>query len=372
MEMSINGAKYLAQFELPILGTVNLTQTVVVSWLVMAIITALCVWLGSGLKVTGISRKQAVAEMAVTSLVKFVHDNMGTGFDHYIPLVGTIFVTSVVSNLISLLGIWSPTADLMTELGWALVVFVLITYHKIKSSGIGGYLKGFLDPIFVMAPINVMSELFTPISMACRHFGNILSGTVISALIYGALTSASYGLMRLLGSSIFAALGTAGIGLALFFFARAKEKKGWKILGIILIVLSILALFSLVGNQAAVDIPTITEFYIDWFGGRIQASFFCQMNLQGLTILAAVGSVIAGIVMFFLGRARKKKLLNNLGIILTVLGVLALISLVGIQFPWLTVGIPAITSFYFDWFGGCIQAFIFCTLTTIFIKQAAG
>ncbi len=290
MEMSINGAKYLAEFELPLLGTVHLTQTVVVSWLVMLIITGLCIWLGSGLKVTGIGRKQAVAELAVTSLVKFVHDNMGTNFDHYIPLVGTIFVTSVVSNLISLLGIWSPTADLMTELGWALVVFVLITYHKIKSSGIGGYLKGFLDPIFVMAPINVMSELFTPISMACRHFGNILSGTVISALIYGSLTAASYGLMRLLGSSIFAALGTAAIGAALFFLGRAKKKKFPKVLGII------------------------------------------------------VG----------------------------VLGVLALVSLLGVQFPWLTIGLPAITSFYFDWFGGCIQAFIFCTLTTIFIKQAAG
>ena len=290
MEMSINGAKYLAQFELPLLGTVNLTQTVVVSWLVMLIITVLCVWLGSGLKVTGISRKQAVAEMAVTSLVKFVHDNMGTNFDHYIPLVGTIFATSVVSNLISLLGIWSPTADLMTELGWALVVFVLITYHKIKSSGIGGYLKGFLDPIFIMAPINVMSELFTPISMACRHFGNILSGTVISALIYGALTAASYGLMRLLGSSLFASIGITVIGAALFFLGKSKKKKAAKIIGIIL----------------------------------------------------------------------------------AVLGVLALISLVGIQFPWLTIGIPAITSFYFDWFTGVIQAFIFCTLTTIFIKQAAG
>lgn len=290
MEMSINGAKYLAQFDLPLLGTVNLTQTVVVSWLVMLIITGLCVWLGSGLKITNISRKQAVAEMAVTSLIKFVHDNMGTEFDHYIPLVGTIFVTSVVSNLISLLGIWSPTADLMTELGWAIVVFVLITYHKIKSSGIGGYLKGFLDPIFVMAPINVMSELFTPISMACRHFGNILSGTVISALIYGALTAASYGLMSLLGSSIFCALAVTAIGAALIFFGKAKAKKGAFIVGIIF----------------------------------------------------------------------------------AVLGVLALITFVGVSFPWLTVGIPAITSFYFDWFGGCIQAFIFCTLTTIFIKQAAG
>lgn len=290
MELSINGAKYLAEFELPILGTVHLTQTVAVSWLVMIIISALCIWLGSGLKVTKISRKQAVAEMAVTSLVKFVHDNMGTEFDRYIPLVGTIFATSVVSNLISLLGIWSPTADLMTELGWALVVFVLITYHKIKSSGIGGYLKSFLDPIFVMAPINVMSELFTPISMACRHFGNILSGTVISALIYGALTAASYALMKLLGSSLFAAIGISAIG----------------------------------------------------------------------------------VVLFFLGKSKKKKSLKIIGIVLGVLGVLALISLIGIQFPWLTIGIPALTSFYFDWFGGCIQAFIFCTLTTIFIKQAAG
>ena len=145
MELSINGAKILATIEnVPLLGTVTITQTVAVSWLVLIIISALCIWLGSGLKVTGISRKQAVAEMAATALLNFVRGNMGTGFDHYIPLIGTIFITSVVSNLISLVGIWSPTADLMTELAWALVVFVLITYHKIKSSGIGGYLKGFI------------------------------------------------------------------------------------------------------------------------------------------------------------------------------------------------------------------------------------
>lgn len=294
MEMSINGARILATFEhVPVLGTVHLTQTVVVGWLVMVIISALCIWLGSGLRVTNISRKQAVAEMAVTSLINFVHGNMGTEFDHYIPLVGTIFVSSVVSNLISLLGIWSPTADLMTELGWALVVFVLITYHKIKSSGIGGYLKGFLDPIFVMAPINVMSELFTPISMACRHFGNILSGTVISALIYGALTAASHALLTALGGSVFGAVVCAVLAAALVAYGQMKGKKAMKVFGIILGVL---------------------------------------LALSGLAHFAApIGA-----------------------------------------FPWLTVGIPAITSFYFDWFGGCIQAFIFCTLTTIFIKQAAG
>ena len=291
MEVSINGARILATFEnVPVFGTVQITQTLAVAWLVMLIISALCIWLGSGLKVTGISRKQAVAEMIYTSLVNFVRGNMGPEFDRYIPLVGTIFVTSIISNLISLLGIWSPTADLMTELAWGLVVFVLITYHKIKSSGIGGYLKGFLEPIFILLPINIMSECFTPVSMACRHFGNILSGTVISTLIYAALTAANSALFHILGSNLY------------------------------------------VGIVVAV------------FGGAL----------------------------IVLGRKNGKKLPFVVGIIAAVLGVLGVITTLGATFPWLTVGIPAIPSLYFDWFGGCIQAFIFCTLTTLFIKQAAG
>ena len=290
MDLSINGAKVLAEIELPLFGTVQITQTLTVSLFVFFLISGLCIWLGSGLKVTNISRKQAVAEMGYNFIVNFVRDNMGPEFDRYIPLVCTIFISSVVSNLIGLLGFWSPTADLMTELAWALVVFVLITYHKIKSSGIGGYLKGFLDPIFVMAPINVMSELFTPISMACRHFGNILSGTVISALVYGALTVASNALFNAIGSNIVVAAVLAVVGIALILVFRKAAKK----------------------------LPLIV------------------------------------------------------GILAAVLGILAVITNLGATFPWLTVGLPAITSLYFDWFSGCIQAFIFCTLTTLFIKQAAG
>ncbi len=291
MNVEINGARILATFEnVPVFGTLQFTQTVLVSWLVMAIIAFLAIWLGSGLKVTGISRKQAVAEMAYNAIVNFVRGNMGPNFDRYIPLVAAIFVSSVVSNLISLLGIWSPTADLMTEIAWGLVVFVLITYHKIKAAGFGQYLKGFLDPIFVMAPINVMSECFTPISMACRHFGNILSGSVISTLIYAALTAASSALFGALGSSLIVAIVIAVIGAGLIYFGRKAGKK-----------------------------------------------------------------------LFFI-----------LGIVMAILGVLAALTNLGADYPWLTLGIPAIPSLYFDWFGGCIQAFIFCTLTTLFIKQAAG
>jgi len=291
MDVSINGARILHVIEnVPVLGKIEITQTLIVSWLVVLIISALAIWLGSNLKVSGITRKQAVAEMAYNALVNFVRGNMGPDFDRYIPLVGAIFISSLVSNLISLLGIWSPTADLMTELAWGLVVFVLITYHKIKSAGLGGYFKGFLEPIFVLLPINIMSECFTPVSMACRHFGNILSGTVISTLIYAALVAANNALFGALGSNLWVAIGLALIGAAMILVFRRHSRK-----------------FPLV-----------------------------------------------------------------LGIILAVLGVLAAITNLGATYPWLTIGIPALPSLYFDWFGGCIQAFIFCTLTTLFIKQAAG
>ena len=248
MDISINGAKVIAQFEnVPLLGTVQLTQTLFTAWLVMAIITVACIWLGSNLSVTNISRKQAVAEMGYNFIVNFVRGNMGTNFDHYIPLVCTIFFSSIVSNLIPLMGFWAPTADLMTELAWALVVFVLITYHKIKASGIVAYMKSFLDPICVMLPINIMSECFTPVSMACRHFGNILSGSVISTLIYAALTAANAALFNALGSSLVVAVVVAVIGVALFFAGKTMKKMLFKVLGIIMAILGVLAVVTNLG-----------------------------------------------------------------------------------------------------------------------------
>ena len=79
-----------------------------------------------------------------------------------------------------------------------MVVFIMITSQKIKTNGVGGYLKGFTTPIPVMTPFNVLSELATPISMACRHFGNILSGVVINGLLYAALAVASSRLFGLI------------------------------------------------------------------------------------------------------------------------------------------------------------------------------
>ena len=297
MNVTINGAKILYVIEnVPLLGQIRITQTLVVTWLVMALVAAVAWYLGHDLKVENISKRQAAAETIVGMLNNFVRGNMGTNFDHYIPLVGGIFSMSVLCNLISVLGFWSPTADLNTELAWAVVVFVLITYHKIKAGGLLGYLRGFLDPLFILLPINVMAECFTPISMSFRHFGNILSGMVISTLIYAALAGANNALFGLLGSSMLLAVAVLAVGAAVLALAIKQKSLVKKILGAVLTVLGALA----VANQ----IPFAS------------------------------------------------------GVATTI--------------PWISVGIPALTGLYFDWFGGCIQAFIFCTLTTLFIKQAAG
>ena len=170
------------------MGDLQISETMVVSWLVMIIITALCIWLTHDLKVENISKRQAAAEMIVETLDKFVVGNMGERFRYMIPFVGALFSMSIVSNLISLTGLRSPTADLSTEAAWAVVVFIMITHQKLKTNGLGGYLKGFTEPIFVMTPFNILGEISTPVSMACRHFGNIFSGIVINGLIYGAFT----------------------------------------------------------------------------------------------------------------------------------------------------------------------------------------
>ena len=244
MEIDITGARILYTFpiDVPVLGKFQLTETILVSWIVMLIITGLCIWLTHDLKVENISKRQALAELIVEKANNFVVGNMGEKFRYMIPFVSALFATSVVSNLISLVGLRSPTADLSTEAAWAVVVFIMITAQKIKTNGFGGYLKGFTTPIPIMTPFNVLSELATPISMACRHFGNILSGVVINGLIYAALAVASSALFGLLP-------GLVGDGLSQIPFLD-------------------------------VGIPAIMSVYFDWFSGIMQAFIFCMLTVM--------------------------------------------------------------------------------------------
>ena len=95
-------------------------------------------------------------------------------------------ILSAISSLLALLGLFAPTSDVNIVAGWGILVFILITYYKLKG-GLWNYLKGFTEPIPLLLPLNILTEFSTPISMTFRHYGNILSGTIISVLIAAAL-----------------------------------------------------------------------------------------------------------------------------------------------------------------------------------------
>lgn len=182
-QVDIHGAKIL--LELPF--GITITETQVNMWIVMALITGVCIWLTHDLKVKPTSKRQIIAEFIVNTVYNFVEGNMGKKFRNFTPFIAALFSLAMVCSLSSLLGMYAPTSDLNTTLGWALVVFVMITYYKIKSNGVFGYAKSLTEPIFIMTPMNIIGEFSTPISMAFRLFGNIASGSVISALVYAAL-----------------------------------------------------------------------------------------------------------------------------------------------------------------------------------------
>ena len=239
MDVSIQGSPIY--YVIPIFGGIPITASLVGSWCVMLVLTGLCIFLTRNLKVKNISKRQAIAEKIVLTAENFVRSNMGEKWMHMVPMIAALFSLSLGCSLLSLLGLWAPTADVSVLLGWALVVFVIITYTKIKTNGFVGYLKGFCEPLFPMAPFNLLGEVFKPISMSFRHFGNVLSGYVISALVYAALILANKALFGLIP-------GVVG---------------------------------NILGNIPflAVGVPAVLSLYFDWFSSFMQAFIFCMLTM---------------------------------------------------------------------------------------------
>ena len=205
MNVAINGPEILGY----LFGNTSLpiTETMRNSWIIMAFILFLCIFLTRRMEKIP-KGKQAFAEKAVLMIDGLVDSTMGEGCRAFSPYIMTLMMSS-------LFWMRSTTADLNTTLGWAIITFILITYNKIKFGGIKGYLKGFLEPIFVMAPLNVLSEIATPVSMSFRHFGNMAGGLVITTLIMGALKVLSNAVLGFLPVPLLQ-IGLPGV-LSLYF-----------------------------------------------------------------------------------------------------------------------------------------------------------
>ena len=214
----ISGAQVYFTIPMP-LQEWPITAAQVNSWAVILSILGLCLYLTHGIKVIPDSKRQLAAEWIVDTVNKLVKSNMGEKFIGFAPFVTGILALSALSSLSSLLGLFAPTSDLNVVLGWAILVFILITHYKLKG-GLWNYIKGFFSPIPVFAPLNIIGEVATPISMSFRHYGNVMSGMVISTLIAYALRSLSNALLGwlpgMLGKIPFLQVGLPAV-LSLYF-----------------------------------------------------------------------------------------------------------------------------------------------------------
>ena len=133
-------------------------------------------------------RIQVLIEKVVTMLYNMVESTMGKHNLKFAPYIGTLFVSSIFGSVLGMTQIFrSSTADLSVTMAWALVTTGMVWYNNIKNFGLKTWLKGFTEPIFIMTPMNIISEIASPLSLAFRHFGNVAGGSVLTGLIYSAL-----------------------------------------------------------------------------------------------------------------------------------------------------------------------------------------
>lgn len=274
----MNGPKIY--FTIPLLGGIPITQTIVSSFVVMVCLCAAGILLGRNLQKRP-SRRQVLVEKGVSMLYGMVEDTMGKHNAYWTPYIGALFLSSICGSYIGMTGIFrSATADLSTTVTWALMTSFLCWGCSIKANGFVGWLKGFTEPIVVMTPMNLVSEIAQPISMAFRHFGNIAGGSVLTSLVYSALATVSAALLGLVGKNIVVSAVVLILGVALLVSGWRGKKMARKIFGIVFIATGVLALLGLSGvPYLEVGIPGILSLYFDVFSGGVQALVFSLLTM---------------------------------------------------------------------------------------------
>lgn len=131
---------------------------------------------------------QNIVEMIIEKLDVMVDSIMGRNGIAFRNYISTIFIFILISNISGLFGLRPPTADYGVTLPLAIMTFALIHFNKFKYQKVKGVIASLFDPWVIWAPINLIGYVAVPISLSLRLFANILSGTVIMALIYGLLS----------------------------------------------------------------------------------------------------------------------------------------------------------------------------------------
>lgn len=170
-------------FTIPIFGGIGIAESVVVTWIIMAVLALVCFFTTRNLKVENPGKGQLMLETAVVSLHDMVQDMVGEKGKRYVPYLMTVLVYIGVANIIGLFGFKPPTKDLTVTAALAIMSIVLIEYAGIHERGTKGWLKSFAQPVAIMTPFNILELVIRPLSLCMRLFGNVLGAFVIMELI---------------------------------------------------------------------------------------------------------------------------------------------------------------------------------------------
>ncbi len=277
--MSIDVSGAYIYFTIPILGGIPITQTTLSGFIVTVLLCVCFVICGKDLKKRPDGR-QVLVEKGVMMLHNMVVETMGAHNIHYLPLIGTIFLSSILSSFIGLTGfLRSATADLAVPLVWAVTVSVIIWRNTIKKDGLGAFLKNYLNPM------NLVSDVAQPASMALRHFGNVAGGGVITTILYTALSVLSSTILNAIASNGgVIAIVLLVVGVALLILWKKKKKTAMLVFGILMAVLGVFGALQAFGILSgvpifALGIPAVLSLYFDLFSGFVQALVFSLLSM---------------------------------------------------------------------------------------------
>jgi F-type H+-transporting ATPase subunit a len=166
-------------------GFITVNATMVYTWLIMAVLVvgSIAVTRHLSTDIT-VSRWQNLVEVLVSGIRSEIRDIAHEDVDKYFPLIGTLFLFILLSNLLTFVpGYVAPTSSLTTTAALAMIVFVAVPIYGISKQGLGEYLKEYFRPIFIFFPFHVMGELSRTLALAVRLFGNIMSHEKIIGIL---------------------------------------------------------------------------------------------------------------------------------------------------------------------------------------------
>lgn len=170
---------------------VNINRDIIVQWAIIIVL-----WITGYLLTRNLKRVPNKKQVALESLYSYVEglvkENIGESYIGFIPYVGTLVIYLLALNLIGVIGIEPPTANLSVTIGLAISSFLVINITAMKKNGPLGYVKGFGQPYLLMLPLNIMERVMLPVSLALRLFGNMLAATLLINILYSALGSISW------------------------------------------------------------------------------------------------------------------------------------------------------------------------------------